>query len=77
MGSPRKYREVVKILREHDSRYEFWDNRGKGSHRTIYHPDIDGRSVSVTVKCHGEGTELRKGTISDLRRKFKLPKNLL
>jgi predicted RNA binding protein YcfA (HicA-like mRNA interferase family) len=77
MGKPRKYREVVKILREHDPRFEFWEDRGKGSERIIYHPDINGRPASIPVKCHGEGTELRKGIISAILRRFNLPKDLL
>lgn len=77
MGKPRKYREVVKILRRYDPRFEFWEDRGKGSERIIYHPDIDGRPASIPVKCHGEGTELRKGIISAILRRFNLPKDLL
>jgi predicted RNA binding protein YcfA (HicA-like mRNA interferase family) len=77
MGRPRKYREVVKILRKHDSRFEFWEDRGKGSERIIYHPDINGRPASIPVKCHGEGTELRKGIISAIIRRFNLPDGLL
>lgn len=77
MGQPRKYREVVKILRQYDPRFEFWQNRGKGSERIIYHPDINGRPASIPVKCHGEGTELRKGIISAIIRRFNLPDGLL
>ena len=77
MGKPRKYREVVKILRNHDTRFEFWEKRGKGSERVIYHPDINGRPASIPVKCHGEGTELRKGIISAIIRRFNLPDGLL
>jgi hypothetical protein len=68
-----KYRELVKALRSHDPRFEFFENRGKGSERMIFHPDIDGRPESFPVKCHGEGTELRKGVISGIIRRFKLP----
>lgn len=46
MGRPLKYRELVKILRQHDARFEFF------------------------------GTELRKGVISAIRRRFKLPHDL-
>jgi len=77
MGRPRKYREVVKILRDYDPRFEFWEKRGKGSERIIYHPDINGRPASIPVKCHGEGTELRKGIISAIIRRFNLPDGLL
>jgi predicted RNA binding protein YcfA (HicA-like mRNA interferase family) len=77
MGKPRTYREVVKILRRYDPRFEVLLDRGKGSERVIYHPDINGRPASIPVKCHGEGTELRKGIISAILRRFNLPKDLL
>lgn len=77
MGKPRKYREVVKILRNYDPRFQILEKRGKGSERVIYHPDINGRPTSIPVKCHGEGTELRKGIISEIIRRFNLPDGLL
>lgn len=77
MPKPYSYRDLEKALRKHDARFEFWINRGKGSERMIYHPDIDGRPESHPVKCHSEGTELRKGVISSIIRRFKLPKGVL
>ena len=77
MPKPYKYRELVRKLKSHDPRFEFHEERGKGSERIIYHPDIDGRAESIPVKCHGEGTELRKGVVSAIARRFKLPPNLL
>lgn len=76
MPKPRKYRELVKILRSYDPRFEIWERRGKGSERIIYHPDIGGRPRSFPVKCHGENTELRRGVISAIIRRFDLPKEL-
>jgi hypothetical protein len=60
-----------------DPRFEFWKNRGKGSERMIYHPDVNGRPESFPVKCHGENTELSVGVISAIIRRFDLPKGLL
>ena len=77
MPKPYKYRELRKTLLAYDSRFEFWEHRGKGSERIIYHPDIDGRSESFPVKCHGEGTELRKGVIAAIIRRFRLPAGVL
>ena len=77
MPRPYKYRKLVKILRQHDPRFEFWEKRGKGSERMIYHPDVNGRAESFPVKRHGENTELRLGVISAIIRRFKLPKGLL
>lgn len=76
MPRPQTYRRLVKILREHDPRFEFYESRGKGSERMIYHPDVNGRPESFAVKCHGEGTELRRGVISALIRRFNLPREL-
>ena len=43
----------------------------------IYHPDINGSPESFPVKCHREGQELRKGVISAIIRRFKLPASVL
>jgi hypothetical protein len=42
----------------------------------IYHPDINGRPASHPVKCHGASTELRRGVLSSLIRRFALPRNI-
>jgi len=77
MPKHHKFRELVRALKSYDSRFEFWEKRGKGSERMIYHPDINGRPESFPVRCHGENTELRKGVISGIIRRFNLPKDLL
>ena len=77
MPKPHKFRELVRVLRAYDKRFEFWQKRGKGSERVIHHPDIAGRPESFPLKCHGENTELRKGVISDIIRRFNLPRDLL
>lgn len=77
MPKPYSFRKLRKALRKYDARFEFPLDRGKGSERIIYHPDIEGRPESLPVKCHGEGTELRKGVISAVIRRFKLPKGTL
>ena len=77
MSKRRKYREIVRILREYDRRLEFESDRGKGSERIIYHPDINGRPESIPVKCHGENTELDPGMIRAIIRRFSLPPKLL
>ena len=77
MPNPHTYRELVRILKDHDKRFQFIVRRGKGSHRMIVHPDIGGREASYPVKCHGGGTELSRGTIAAIARRFNLPDNLL
>ena len=77
MPKPYKYRQLVRALRDYDRRFEFSRTKGKGSERMIYHTDIDGRPQSFPVKCHGENTELRKGVVSAIIRRFNLPRDLL
>lgn len=72
-----KYRELVRALRRHDSRFEIYKNRGKGSERMLYHPDVGGRPASYPLKCHGENTTIHRGHIAAIRRRFKLPKDAL
>lgn len=74
---PYKFRDLIKKLRKFDQRFEAWSNRGKGSHRMIYHPDVDGRPVSYPVMCHGRGQEIDKNYVRDLIRAFKLPDGVL
>lgn len=76
MARPLKYRKVIQLLRAHDPRFEVYVNRGKGSERIIYHPDINGRPESFPIKCHGEGTEIAPGTLSAIIRRFKLRRNI-
>ena len=75
--NPHKFRELIKILRKHDPKFEVYEDRGKGSHRMIYHPDILGKPVSFPIICHGEGSEIDKNIISDLIRAFRLPNDIL
>lgn len=77
MARPYKYRDLVKVLKKYDRRFEFHERRGKGSHRMIFHPDVDGSPQSFPVKHHGGNTELRKGVISAIIRRFNLPPDLL
>ena len=77
MANPCTYRELVKKLRKHDRRFEIYENRGKGSERMIFHPDVNGRPESYPIKCHNEGDEIRKGHLSAIIRRFKLPKGVL
>jgi len=74
---PYKYRELTKILRQHDKQFQVYNDRGKGSHRMIYHPNILGKPVSFPIICHGEGDEISKNVIGDLVRAFQLPSDLL
>ena len=71
------FRELVKVLKKHDGRFEVYESRAKGSERMLYHPDVNGRSESYPLKCHGEGDTIRKGHIAAIRRRFTLGKDVL
>ena len=77
MPKPHKYRELARILKAYDSDFEFFKNRAKGSERMIYHPNINGKPESFPIKYHGKNTEVYKGVISDLIKRFDLPGDLL
>jgi hypothetical protein len=73
MPKPHPYSEVIRKLRKHDPRFVVWKNRAKGSERMIYHPDIGGRPKSYPLKCHGANTEIEKGHLKAIIRRFNLP----
>lgn len=39
----------------------------------MFHPNIDGKVAHYPVKYHGENTELRKGFLKAVIRRFNLP----
>ncbi len=65
--------QVIKKLLKYDSRFEVYAKKGKGSHRMIYHPNINGEEKSYPIKYHGKKTNVSKGTLSALKRRFDLP----
>ena len=71
------YRQLQQRLRAQDPRFEFIKTKGKGSHRTIAHPDIDGRQVRITVPVHREGADVDPNYLAMLRRRFNLPKGVI
>ena len=68
--------ELFKLLKKYDEKFEFYTNKGKGSHRTIYHPAINGEEKSFPIKYHGGSTDVRQGTLSAIKRRFGLPNDL-
>lgn len=75
MPKPKRADDVFQILREHDSRFQILVNRGKGSHRMIYHPNIDGHPRSCPVTYH-KGRDVGKGLLKAIIRRFNLPANI-
>ena len=76
MPKPHKADDVIRILREHDPRFQCFEKRGKGSHRMIFHPDIGGQKRSFPIPYH-KGRDLQKGILKALIRRFNLPADLL
>ncbi len=76
MPKAHKYRNVIKKLKKYDSRFEIYINRAKGSERMIYHPDIKGNAKSFPITCHGNNTEIGKGMLKSIIRRFELPEKI-
>lgn len=77
MPRPCKYKKLIRTLLKYDDQFEVYEGRGKGSERMIYHPNIQGRAECYPVKCHSQNTELSRGTVAAILRRFNLPKDLL
>ncbi len=71
-----KLQELSKRLTQYDNKFEIYHNRGKGSHRVIYHPNIAGKAESFPFKCHGKNPEIAKKQLKNIIRYFQLPKNI-
>jgi len=69
-------RELLKILKQHDPRFELKSHRGKGSEQILWHPDIKGRAQAYPLPCHGKGAEIKKGHYPKIKRRFNLPNNI-
>lgn len=72
----REYGFVVAKLRAYDGRFEIHTRRGKGSHRMIVHPDIDGNMRHYPLPYHGPKTPVAWGMLKDLIRIFQLPSDI-
>ena len=65
----------MRLLRAHDRRFEVLERRGKGSHRMIYHPDVNRKPASMPLTWH-KGRDIRQGLLLALIRRFALPRDL-
>jgi predicted RNA binding protein YcfA (HicA-like mRNA interferase family) len=66
-----KFRDLIRILEAHG----FVLDRQRGSHRT-YKGLVAGKMRVVTVACHRESDEVKRGTLSSMMRQSGLPKRL-
>ncbi|HEY3762283.1 MAG TPA: type II toxin-antitoxin system HicA family toxin [Verrucomicrobiae bacterium] len=75
MPKPKRADDVFRILKEHDSQFQIFVNKGKGSHRMIFHPNIDGERRSFPIPYH-KGKDLQKGYLRAMIRRFNLPNDI-
>ena len=74
MAKPKKPAEVVSMLMAHDSQFEFYACKGKGSHRMIEHPSIEGKRACIPLPYH-KGKDVSPGVLNSIIRRFGLPKD--
>lgn len=74
---PYKFHKLIKALRKFDPRFEVKVKQGKGSHRQLYHPNINGQAKSFPLVCHGEGDEIDGRYIKEIISRFGLPDDIL
>ena len=74
MAKPKKPDEVVRMLVAYDSQFKLFANKGKGSHRMVFHPDIGGKPASIPMPYH-KGKDVKPGILNSIIRRFNLPKD--
>ena len=77
MASPYKYRELIKALRKHDKRFDVNKEKGKGSHRVIYHPDVNGAARSLPIPFNGDNADVHPVYVKQIVERFNLPDGTL
>ena len=65
-----KFKEVIAILEDNG----FTCVRQKGSHR-LYQGFVEGRRQAVTIACHSESDEVKKGILGAIVRQSGLGKS--
>lgn len=58
---------------DYDNRFVVIPERGKGSERMLFHPDVNGSARSYPLPCHKDGAIVRRGHLPAIRRRFELP----
>jgi predicted RNA binding protein YcfA (HicA-like mRNA interferase family) len=70
LPKPRKVDQALRELHKRDKRFEFY--MGKGSHRIIWHPDIQGQARSISIPYH-KGRDILPCYLKDIIKRFELP----
>ena len=72
----REYRLIVDRLHKYDSRFKIHRRHGKGSHRVVSHPDVEGKKRQYPLPYHHPKTTIAPGMQKDLIRIFQLPADI-
>ena len=73
MANPHSFRDMWRKLRKFDKQFEIHKQRGKGSHRMLSHPNVNGEKAYYPVVCHNEGAEISPVYLKVIIRRFDLP----
>ena len=71
-----EYRAIVATLKKYDRRFQIYKQRGKGSHRMVFHPNVEGHRRHYPLPYHGPKTRIGPGYQKDLIRIFELPSDI-
>ena len=71
-----EYGYIADRLQEHDNLFEINARRGKGSHRMVFHPDVDGCSGIARFPIMAPKTTIAPVMQKDLIRIFRLPEDI-
>jgi hypothetical protein len=74
---PYRFRELFRILKDYDPKFRLSVEKGKGSHRALYHPNIDGSERAYGIPFHTQNPEIDSWSVAAIIRRFNLPKGLL
>ena len=71
-----QYRDLVKILKNHDPGFSISKDRGRGSHRMSVHTDVDGGITPYPVPYHGEKKQIPHRMQKLIIHHFNLPESI-
>ena len=70
------YGKVVKQLRKFDKDFMVYIEKGKGSHRQLFHPNIEGEERAYPLPYHNNKTAIPPFMLNAIIRKFQLPDDI-
>jgi predicted RNA binding protein YcfA (HicA-like mRNA interferase family) len=73
LPKPRKVDQALRELKRRDANFAFYP--GKGSHLSIWHPNIDGQARSYVIPYH-KGKDILPCYLKGIIKRFNLPQDL-